>query len=162
MKRLCVLLLTSGLLSSCNQYNPGPELESALDTERVRTEVTAALHNYHDAMNEEGLMSEFEYLDSSSSFFWVPPGQNKGLSFEVIKPMIIRNSKALAQVNFQWKSLSVFPLSESIANFHGVVEGVLTDTSSAVNHVRLVESGTVIKRSDGWKLLSGQTALIEE
>jgi len=36
----------------------------------------------------------------------------------------------------------------------------MIDTSGVKSSVQIIESGTVIKRKDGWKLLSGQSATL--
>ncbi len=54
----------------------------------------------------------------------------------------------------------MFPLSEKIANYSGIVKGSMIDTSGIKASVLIIESGTVIKRLDGWKLLSGQSAVL--
>jgi len=36
----------------------------------------------------------------------------------------------------------------------------MIDTSGIKSSAIIIESGTVIKRSDGWKLLSGQSAIL--
>jgi hypothetical protein len=38
----------------------------------------------------------------------------------------------------------------------------MKDTSGKTNAFILVETGLVIRRADGWKLLSGQTALVAQ
>jgi hypothetical protein len=38
----------------------------------------------------------------------------------------------------------------------------MSDTSGKTSSFSLIESGVLIKREDGWKLLSGQTSIISE
>jgi hypothetical protein len=38
----------------------------------------------------------------------------------------------------------------------------MTDTSGIINNIKMIESGTLILRKDGWKLLSGQSATMTE
>ncbi|MDW7690645.1 hypothetical protein R9C00_22195 [Flammeovirgaceae bacterium SG7u.111] len=58
--------------------------------------------------------------------------------------------------------LEVFPLTNEIANYSGTVRGRMVDKSGVETNVTIIESGTVIKREDGWKLLSGQSAVSPE
>jgi hypothetical protein len=41
------------------------------------------------------------------------------------------------------------------------LHSVVTDTSGKTSHHVLVETGTLIKRKGGWKLLNGQTNLVK-
>jgi len=38
----------------------------------------------------------------------------------------------------------------------------MTDTAGSNTRYRVIETGIVIRRPEGWKLLSGQTALLAE
>ena len=118
-------------------------------------------NNYHGDIKKEGLTAEFKYLDQSSDFFWVPPGYNSALDYDSVYIILVNNAKMFSEVIFEWNTLQIFPLTEEIANYSGIVEGSMTDTSGIVNAVLIIESGTVVKRSDGWKLLSGQSAVLE-
>lgn len=42
----------------------------------------------------------------------------------------------------------------------GIVKGSMLDTSGIKASILIIESGTVIKRSDGWKLIRGQSAIL--
>jgi len=100
-------------------------------------------------------------LDKSSDFFWVPPGYNTALSYDSVKNILEINSKAYRSVEFQWDTIQIFPLTNEIANYSGIVNGIMIDTSGIKSTVSIIESGTIIKREDGWKLLSGQSRLLE-
>lgn len=69
--------------------------------------------------------------------------------------------KALLSVKMEWDTLQVFPLTNEIANYSGIVDGVMIDTSGIEARMSILESGTLIKREDGWKLLSGQSKILD-
>ena len=119
------------------------------------------LHAYHKAIAQNGLKAEFAYLDSSEQFFWVPPGYTSALDFDSVKSILLQNDKAMEQVDFHWEELELFVLSPKIVNFTGIVGGQMLDTAGVASPVHIIESGSCIKRKDGWKLLSGQSALLQ-
>ena len=41
------------------------------------------------------------------------------------------------------------------------MNGQTIDTAGIESNVLIIESGTLIKRGDGWKLLSGQSAILD-
>jgi len=126
----------------------------------VEIEVNEMLDDYLKAMKDEGLLSEFRYLDNSPDFFWVPPGFNSPLSYDSVRTIIEQNAKAIKTVEYKHDSLLIIPLSPTIANYSAILSGHVTDTSGVSIPVRLIESGVAIKREEGWKLLSGQSALL--
>ena len=116
------------------------------------------LDNYHDDIKKGGLTAEFKYLDDSEDFFWVPPGYESALTYDSVKTILETNASNFRNVEFHWDVLQIFPLTNEIVNYAGIVGGQLTDTSNNSIIVSIIESGTLIKRHDGWKLLSGQSA----
>ncbi|MCA6075638.1 hypothetical protein [Fulvivirga sedimenti] len=132
----------------------------SFDPALVSGEVMQMLHEYHDAMATGGLMAEFDYLDSSKQFFWIPPGYNSALDYDSVKAILVQNAPAMESMELEWESLMIFPLSEEAANFHGIVHSVSRDTSGNVFDVRMIESGTIVRRPAGWRLLNGQTSLL--
>jgi hypothetical protein len=117
-------------------------------------------HQYHAAIKREGLTGEFKYLDHSPEFYWVPPEFSSALNYDQVRAILTQNAPTLRSVSFEWKSLDIYPLSNSIATFTGIVNGSTVDTSGRSQTMSLIESGTVIKRETGWKLLCGQTSLL--
>lgn len=134
--------------------------EEAPDKNRLTGEVRAMLKAYHQAIAEEGLTAELEYLDRSPAFFWVPPGYETALSYDSVSAILKKNATTLRLAEFEWDTLRIFPLTDEIANYSGIVRGRTIDTAGVETKISIIESGTVIKRKDGWKLLSGQSALI--
>jgi len=134
---------------------------SVTEKGRVAEEVRAMLHQYDDDVRTNGLLAEFAYLDSSEDFFWVPPGYNSSLSYDSVVVIIRKNAALLRNVNNVWDSLRIIPHSGSLATFTGNITSRSVDTSGNVATVRLIETGLAVKRYDGWKLLSGQTSLLQ-
>ncbi|MEO9805214.1 MAG: hypothetical protein ABJF04_18295 [Reichenbachiella sp.] len=132
-----------------------------LDKEKVTQEVEQMLADYHDDIAESGLTAEFKYLDQSDDFFWVPPGYNSALNYDSVKTILEKNALAFQSISFQWDTLRIFPLSYEIVNYTGIVVGQMVDTSGVASKVSIIESGTLIRRKSGWKLLSGQSAVLD-
>ena len=119
------------------------------------------LHAYLDAMREGGLEAEFNYLDSTDAFFWVPPGYDSWISYDSVAAVLRAMAPTLRSTDYRWKSLRIDPISEDRAIYTGTLTGALTDTSGQVTNLSMIETGTVIRREDGWKLLNGQSALLD-
>ncbi len=143
-------------LTSCSQTDNLNESEKEL----IINDVIEMFGNYHNDIRKDGLTAEFKYLDQSSDFFWVPPDYKSALSYDSVRQILVINEKSFQAIEFNWDTLQVFPLSDRIANYSGIVKGSMIDTSGTKSSVIIIESGTVIKRSDGWKLLSGQSAIL--
>lgn len=155
MRYLPAMVFLTGM--SCSDQT---EL-SVTEKDRVAEEVRAMLHQYDDDVRTNGLLAEFAYLDSSEDFFWVPPGYNSPLSYDSVVVIIRKNAALLRNVNNVWDSLRIIPHSGSLATFTGNITSRSVDTSGNVATVRLIETGLAVKRYDGWKLLSGQTSLLQ-
>ncbi|WP_276134867.1 nuclear transport factor 2 family protein [Polluticoccus soli] len=154
MKRLCIPVLII-LLASCSQ--PGHPL-SGKQKAQVTKEVETVLNDYYNDIRKDGLLAEFEYLDSTADFFWVPPGYDRSLGYDSIAAIIKQNASTVRSIDNKWLSLRIVPLSKDMACYTGKLESVTTNTSGVVNSMILMETGSVIKRPDGWKLLCGQTS----
>lgn len=144
------------MLYSCTET----ESTEVFDKDKVKQEVVQMLSDYHEDIRKEGLTAEFKYLDSSENFFWVPPGYESALTYDSVRSILEKNAKAIRSVSFTWDELQVFPLSDKIANYSGIVQGIMTDTAGIESKPKIIESGTVIKRKDSWKLLNGQSAVM--
>lgn len=153
------LILCFGLLSATGCQST--ENSEVFDKDRVRKEIESMLSEYHSAMKTGGLETEFDYLDQSKDFFWVPPGYTSTLNYDSIRNILMRSSKFVKSVDIEWETLQVFPLSNEIAIYSGIVKGKTILTSGEESPMRIIESGTLIKRADGWKLLSGQSTALE-
>ena len=156
MRCFAPTLLFLVLLSACN----APDTFSEADQQRVAAEVDSMLHAYLDAMREGGLEAEFAYLDSTDAFFWVPPGYNSWISYDSVAVVLRATAPTLRSMDYRWQSLRIDPISQDRAIYTGTLTGALTDTSGQVTTLSMIETGTVIRREDGWKLLNGQSAVL--
>lgn len=136
---------------------------SLTDAEKkmITKEVQQTLHDYHTDIRLNGLMAEFNYLDSTSDFFWVPPGSAISISYDSIYKVLSENAPLYKSVNNVWDTLKINPLNQELALYTGRLSSTVTDTAGQVFIMRLVETGVMIKRNAGWKLLSGQTSFPE-
>ena len=157
MKYISFFLFGCALIS-CDSSQ---QHDNQLDKDQIANEVKEMLHLYHEDMNNEGLLSEFKHLDNSDEFFWVPPGYLSSIDYDSVKTVIEGAAPGLSSVNYSWSSLKIFPLHQDIASFTGIVSGMIIDTSGTQTDVTLIESGTVIRRDDGWKLLNGQSRFLQ-
>ena len=127
------------------------------EKEVITQEIKKMLDNYHTDIVKDGIEDELKYLDSSSDFFWVPPGYKSAISYDSVKTVLTVNAPTLKSVEFKWMELKVNPLSENIVSYTGIVGGSIRDTANQVSTVSMIETGTVLKRADGWKILCGQS-----
>ncbi len=147
-------ILWMGVLWCCQP----PAQEVAFSAELVIEEVTEMLHQYHQAMKEGGLETEFDYLDDSDEFFWVPPGFKSALDYDSVATILRANDKSIEKIELTWDSLHVIPLRSDLAQYYGTINSRVIDTAQMTTESLLIETGLIIKRADGWKLLSGQSA----
>ena len=149
----CLLLF----LASCRTYSAW----SPDERQAVAKEVQTVLENYHHAINKQGLIGELPYLDSSSDFFWVPPGYATAIDYDSVVHFIRRNAPAFTLIDNSFDTLVAIPLSREIATYTARIRSLMKDTTGGISSVTLIETGNLIKRRDGWKLLNGQTAVVE-
>ncbi len=153
--RYLPIFLIIVLLCACQEKH---EISNDMNKELIINEIQQMFDNYHKDIRLQGLTGEFKYLDNSEDFFWVPPGYNSALSYDSVKTILEKNAKAFDRIEFQWDTLQIFPISNKAATYSGIVEGTMIDTSGIKSMIRIIESGTLIKRITGWKLLCGQSA----
>ncbi len=154
MKKVYWICLISLVWLGCKE-------DQTFDTQKVQTEVRDFLHDYQEAMNMEGLLSEFRYLDSTEAFYWVPPGYNSVLNFDSVRTILIATAPTLTSINNQWTYLHIYPLNDTLANYTGKLLMENQDTAENINQAVLLETGLVVKRKEGWKILSGQSSMVE-
>ncbi len=158
MIKTILVLLVAVLMMWCRQSASFTEKEKVSVAEDVRR----TLNNYYNDIRKSGLNAEFDYLDHSPEFFWVPPGYHGPISYDSIAAILKKNEGMFKMVDNSFDSLLVIPVSKKLATYFGRIRSVVTDTAGKVRNFSLVETGIVIKRKDGWKLLQGQTAIINE
>lgn len=141
-------------LGACQQTTSTPK---EFNKESTALEVKEMLQRFLDDIKKDGLTSEFKYLDNSPDFFWVPPGYQSAITYDSVSTVLRSNAGVFRSIDYHWEHLKINALSNEIANYTGIVKGSMIDTAGNTFPVNMIESGTLIKRSDGWKILSGQS-----
>lgn len=157
MKYLLLILLPVTIFTACMDATDMPDKMR----EKVRGEVKTMLYKYCADVKEKGLHAEFEHIDNSGEFYWIPPGATAPLPFDTIIAMIGHNAALFKDVNNTYDMLVVTPLSKKLAAYTARIRSATTDTTGKYSVVILTETGVVIKRKTGWKLLCGQTAVAD-
>ena len=146
------------ILASCKGKQSGLSADEAIG---VESEVRLLFDHYFEAIRKDGLTAEFKYLDHSSDFFWVPPGYDNPISYDSVAAVLAFNAPQFVSVENSLDTLRIVPLTTKLATYTAQLQSVMKDTTGNISSVNLIETGVVIKRKDGWKLLNGQTSLIE-
>jgi hypothetical protein len=154
MIRLLLILLAVYVTISCKQTPSLTENDKKLITDTIEQ----TLANYFSDIKDSGLNAEFRYLDNSPEFFWVPPGFSAAISYDSVAVILRANAPKYKLIDNRFESLQVKPLSSELATYTGRIQSTIIDSSGKQSLFLLVETGVLIKRQDGWKLLNGQTS----
>lgn len=155
---LTMLKLTIVCLAAVLSCRPEVGNISGDQKAKVVGEVQQFFENYFNAIASRGLMAEADYLDQSQDFFWVPPGYHSPISYDSVMNILRLTAPQLTSVKNSFDTLRIIVLNEKLVTYAGTLQSVMTDASGNVKSIQLIETGVVIKRDDGWKLLNGQTA----
>jgi hypothetical protein len=142
---------------SCIEKQPLTEKEK----NEVSSGVRQTLYNYYNDIRKSGLTAEFNYLDNSKDFFWVPPGFSGAISYDSVATILNKNAKLFTSINNTFDTLIIVPLRSDLANYTCRLTSTMTLVNGKSSTMLMVESGTLIKRKNGWKLLSGQTTILK-
>lgn len=157
IKKICILSILI-LACSCAQK------ESDSFNEKDKTNVIASVHktleDYNKNIEKLGLLGEFDYLDNSTEFFWVPPGYSEAISYDSVATILKQNAATFVSIQNSFESLRIIPLTRELATYTGRLRSIMKDTAGKTTMVTLAETGIVIKRGGSWKLLSGQTTVL--
>jgi hypothetical protein len=145
-------------IASCNRPASLNENEKG----GIVKDIRQALDNYHNDVKESGLTAEFKYLDNSPEFFWVPPGYTSAISYDSVVTILKQNAPRYRSIINSFDKLRIIPLSNELASYTAQLTSTMTDTSGKATTFSLVETGVLIKRQDGWKLLNGQTSMLNQ
>lgn len=145
------------LAFSCSQEQK-PTLSDEQKGEIV-LEVKQTLDNYYADIKSGGLTAEFKYLDNSKDFYWTPPGYSKPISYDSVATILKMNAPNYKEIDNTFENLNIEALSVDSAIYSGKIRSTITDTSGTPMSMFLNEKGKLIKRKDGWKLLSGETTI---
>lgn len=156
--KISLLLLCIIACVSCRQHRSYFHDD---EKKRLVADVKVMMGAYHADVRNEGLLGEFKYLDSSADFFWVPPGYHTAISYDSVAAVLKSSAGRFKKIDNNWDTLHIVPVTKEIASYTGRLRSAITDTSGNTTSMVLLETGIVIKRSDGWKLLSGQTSVLQ-
>ncbi|MFI5152328.1 MAG: hypothetical protein ACHQET_03285 [Chitinophagales bacterium] len=156
MRHYALLLIVFALFFSCQE---AAKQKTNADS-NVAQEVRKALEDCSNAVQMGGVTAEFKWLDSSADFFWIPPGFKSPLTFDSVALIMRRNAGLFRHIEEKWDLLEIQPLNNEYAVFTGRIISRTTDTANHVQEHQLVETGIMVKRSDGWKIHCGQTSLL--
>ena len=152
----CFVIACSTVFFSCqNKDKVDAKTPNLID---LQAEARIMLYRYFEAIKEKGLRAEYAYLDSSDAFYWCPPGATSALNYDSVTHVLDNNADRYRKIENSWEQLHIDMLSSDM--LPGVLLSNVIDTSGYISHVKLMETGILVHRVDGWKLLSGQTAVI--
>ena len=146
------------IIASCNQ----PSGLNETDKANIIKEIHQTLSNYYSDIKKDGLTAELKYLDHSADFFWVPPGYAGAISYDSVSTILKQNAPLFSLIDNSYDTLRIIPLSRDLATYTGRLKSIMTDTSNKSISFSLLETGVLIKRDDGWKLLHGQTTTLNK
>lgn len=129
---------------------------------QVASEARAVLEAYHAEICREGLLAEFAYLDSSADFHWQPPGSTIEIGYDSVTKAIRQNAMVIDSTCGHWLELNVDAVSWDSARYIGVIEIWTRMANAETSIASLNEEGLMVKRKEGWKLLSGRTELVAD
>ncbi|MGB3080915.1 MAG: hypothetical protein WBB31_17670 [Saprospiraceae bacterium] len=152
---LSVFLIFS--MVSCGQKST---VLSVKENEAIIDTIRQTLTLYYEDIKKDGLTAEFKYLDHSAEFYWAPPGFNAPISYDQVEKGVIQNAAKFKSVDNSWLSLRIDPLTPELASYTGTIHSIATDTTGQIGDYKLIETGLMIKRNDGWKLFRGQTSVL--
>jgi hypothetical protein len=122
-------------------------------------DVKEVLDNFNADVKAGGLTSEFRYLDNSADFKWIPPGYQSPISYDSATKMMTRSAGTYKEINNSFENLTINALSSDTASYTGKIKSMMTDTMGNIMTIYLNEKGKLVRRKDGWKLLSGETTI---
>ncbi len=146
------------ICQSCSNSDTLDTKNQELITKQIRKTLT----DYYRDIKENGLTAEFKYLDKSEDFFWVPPGYKSAITYDSVYNILTHSAPKFKSIDNAFDSLRIIPLSDNIATYTGKIKSVITDTTGKIMSLTLLETGIMIKRGNNWKILSGQTSMINE
>ena len=161
MKTILFPSVVSVFLITTFSCKPSDTTFSDKEANVIRQEVIMTLQQYHQDIEAKGMLGEIPYLDPSEEFSWYAPGYNGPIGYDSVVSVLTQMAPMYTRIDHTWDTLSVTPASESRAMYTGVVSTIMVDTIGRTSSLRFKETGTIIKRNDGWKLLNGKTEMIE-
>jgi hypothetical protein len=153
-----LILVIAAAIWSTQACNTGTM--SKRQSARIATEAEAMLRDYHTQLAQHGLAAEFKFLDSTDQFSWHPAGYNGPINFDSVATTLRQLDDFYTSIQSKWDTLSIIPVSDTMATYTGEFTTKMTDVTGITDTYVMQETGTLIKRPDGWKMLTGKTTMI--
>ncbi len=150
----CFILLITG----CSNHDQLTEK----NRNRIIKECNSAIEEYYKSVDRHGLTAELDYLDNSEDFFWIPPGYKTEIDYDSVASYLKLNAPRFRSVSNKPEKIRILPLTGYISNYSCTLSSRMVDTSGKESYFRLREFGTLINRNGSWKLLCGQTVLLND
>ena len=157
--RKFILLIFIPLLIKCGNRETSSNVP---DRKNIIASATKALQDYYEDMRTNGMLAEFNWQDSSSDYFWVPPGYSGPISFDSVAKEIRRIALLVKKVDVRWEKLEVLPLTAEYVTYTGRLSSTITDRTGRTTTNRFLETGILVRKQNGWKLLCGQTGKLSD
>ena len=90
----------------------------------------------------------------------IDQGFNSMLGYDSVVTILKQNAPDIAEIENSFETLKIFPLTAELASYTAKIRSNITDRSGTKIVSSLLETGLVIKREEGWKLLQGQTSVL--
>lgn len=133
---------------------------SKRESKRITAEAQSMLEAYHRDLAIEGLTAEFKYLDSTDQFSWHPAGYDSPISYDSVAKVLLQLDDFYTSIKSKWDTLAIVPVSDTLVNYTGDFTTTMTDVTGFSETYEMHETGILIKRPDGWKMLSGKTTMM--
>lgn len=145
--------------SDANNTDPEASLTEK-DRLSIVSDTKQTLNAYFDDVKKDGIKAELKYLDDSPEFYWVPPGYTTAIPYDSIAAILTGSAAKYTSIDNHWVELTIVPLTQAIASYTGKIHSRIVFSSGEETALDLMETGVLVKRKEGWKLLNGQTSAI--
>jgi hypothetical protein len=92
----------------------------------------------------------------------VPPGYSSAISYDSVANILKTNAPKFKLVDNRFDTFIIIPLNWELASYTARINSHMKDTLGNKLIFELAETGILIKRKGGWKLLNGQTSLLNK
>lgn len=150
-----IILVTSILIFACCCQQKQP-----FDKQKTAKEVKEFLNEYLETIREEGLAAEFNYLDTTDRFFWVPPGFNQYIEIDSVKRVVLARADFYQKVDNRWEYLKIDVLTNDHVFYTGKLDCNWIDSTGLSTKYKMLETGLVIRTVNGWKITGGQSTMV--
>jgi len=109
-------------------------------------------------LNTDGIQSQLKYLDNSDKFQYTFLNSGKIYDYEELKKQLEISSSTDYKVNLSFDEFKITPLSDKLVSYSLILSGY-ERIDGQNSDISLVETGTLIRRNDGWKIINAQTTV---